>query len=69
MEPSINKAIAGFHSTTVGDEQQLRTILLDFFKDRAIEILIQLEKRDLMLEETDIKIGGTNPWPEEGEES
>ena len=45
---------------SVATQVAIRGVLLEFFKDRAIDILTEFEKRDLMLDDMDIKIGGTD---------
>ena len=55
---SIDKAISAIHNRL--ENQELKFILLQFFKDRAIEILEELDKRDLMIDNAEKEIGGTD---------
>ncbi len=40
--------------------QSLEGILTEFFKDRVVEILAGIDKRDALMDEMSIKIGGTD---------
>lgn len=55
---SIKKAISAIHNRM--ENAELEPILLEFYKDRSIEILTELDKRDLMLDAAEDKIGGTD---------
>ena len=55
---SVRKAVSAIHNRL--ENQELKFILLEFFKDRTVEIINESDKRDLMLDDMDIKIGGTD---------
>jgi hypothetical protein len=59
---SIEQARADIRDTDLGhvdSDLRLKNVLLQFFKDRAVEIISKLDEQGLMLDEQ-IKIGGTN---------
>ena len=63
MEQSVNKAIndimVAYPNPTLM-RQDMRQILLDFYKNRSIEILVHIEEQGLTIPEAEIKIGGTD---------
>ena len=60
MEQSILKAISSIHNRL--DNAELRGILLQFYKDRTMEILEHLEETGAgkMLDLEHFKVGGTS---------
>ncbi len=62
MENSIGKAINSIHTTQVGDTHQLRKVLLQFYQDRTVEILVHLEETGAgkLTDFDNVKIGGTH---------
>jgi hypothetical protein len=64
MEPSVEKAIEAIDPTPEGvGDSHLRGILLQFYKDRTIELLTHIDEQNLpglCLVDEHIKIGGTD---------
>ncbi len=65
MDPAMQNAIKSIYRYNADLSQglvfqSLESILTQFFRDRVVEILAGLDKRDALMDEMSIKIGGTD---------